>query len=302
MTAGRARFRAAAVLAVAALTLTACGRGSSSAPPATAPPATAPPSTAPAASASAPPAAPAHVVVVIFENKAYDQVVGHAPAFDALAATGTALTDSRAVAHPSQPNYLALFSGSTQGVTSDSCPHTFAADNLAHQLIAAGGSFTGYAEALPYPGFAGCSHGRYARKHAPWTNFSDLPGTVGQPFTAFPADYGRLPSVSFVIPDLCDDMHDCPVRTGDAWLRDHVAPYAAWARTHRSLLIVTFDEDNGAAGNHIPTLLVGDGVPVGTAGTRVDQYAVLRSLEDCFGLPPLGRAADARPIPHLCPR
>src|SRR5262249_11245821 len=79
-------------------------------------------------------------------------------------------TRAFAETHPSQPNYLALFSGSTQGVTDDSCPHTFAADNLARALLDAGRTFTGYSEGLPSPGYSGCSSGSYARKHNPWAD------------------------------------------------------------------------------------------------------------------------------------
>ncbi len=240
------------------------------------------------------------MVIAIFENKAYGQVINRAPAFDALGATGLVITDSRGVTHPSQPNYLALFSGSTQGVTDDSCPHTFSADNLGRQVIDAGLTFTGYAEGLPHSGYTGCSTGRYARKHAPWTNFADLPASVSQPYSAFPTDYTKLPALAFVIPDMCHDMHDCSVGTGDAWLGANLSGYAAWARTHNSLLIVTFDEDDQSAGNWIPTIIVGEGVPVGHVSTRVDQYSMLRTLEHCFGLPPLGKAAAAQPVPHVC--
>jgi phosphatidylinositol-3-phosphatase len=240
--------------------------------------------------------------VVIFENKAADEVAGsgRAPTFDALGAQGMRFTRSYGIAHPSQPNYLALFAGATFGITDDSCPHTFTAPNLAAQLAAAGLTFTGYAEGLPDPGYAGCRTGRYARKHAPWTNFAGLPESASQPFTAFPADFAALPSVAFVVPDLCDDMHDCPVATGDAWLAAHLGAYAAWARTHRSLLVVTFDEADGDGPNRIPTIVVGDGVPVGHDDTVVDQYSMLRTLEACFGLPGIGVAAGRTPLSGVC--
>ena len=301
---------ALAALAVVVLGLAGCGgtpppvsggsphsSGASSPTGRAASPSTGP--AAPPATSQAAAARPDHVLVAIFENKAYSQVIGVAPAFDQLVALGTSFTNSRAITHPSQPNYLALFSGSTHGITNDSCPHTIHAGNLAQQLLDARASFTGYAEDLPHSGYTGCSSGGYARKHAPWTNFAGLPATVGQPYSAFPADFSRLPSVAFVVPNLCHDMHDCPVRTGDAWLAQHLLPYASWARSHNSLLIVTFDEDNGAAGNQIPTIVVGAGIPVAKDGTRITQYSLLRAIENCFGLPPLGQAATAS-APRLC--
>jgi acid phosphatase len=109
-----------------------------------------------------------------------------------------------------------------------------------------------------------------------------------------------LPSVAFAIPDLCHDMHDCSIATGDRWLAAHLDAYATWAQTHHSLLIVTFDEDDSAGANLIPTIIVGQGVTPGRVGDRIDQYTVLRTIEACFGLPPLGVAAARTPLPQLC--
>jgi acid phosphatase len=258
----------------------------------------------PAPPATAPPAhgAPEHIVVAVFENKGTEQIIGSdkAPAFNALAQQGVLYTRAYAITHPSQPNYLALFSGSTQGVTSDSCPHTFTTMNLARQLLDAGRTFTGYAEALPRSGFAGCSQGRYARKHAPWTNFADLPASISRPYTAFPSDFSKLPSVAFIAPDLCDDMHDCSIATGDRWLANHLSGYTAWAQRHRSLLIVTFDEDDSTGANSISTIITGQGVTPARASSPIDHYTVLRTVEACFGLPPLGAAAGRTPLAQIC--
>jgi acid phosphatase len=235
------------------------------------------------------------VVVAVFENKDAEALAG-APFLSGLASRGTLFTDAHGVTHPSQPNYLALFSGSTQGVTGDSCPQSFSAGNLAAQLLAAGRSFTGYSEGLPAVGSTDCRSDRYARKHNPWANFPALPASVNQPLTAMPADPAQLPTVSFVVPDQCNDMHDCSVATGDDWARRHLGPYADWAATHDSLLVVTFDEDDGTQDNRIPTFVVGAGVRAGTSSQRIDHYSMLRTIEDMYGLPPLGQAATASPI------
>src|SRR5579871_5496083 len=123
---------------------------------------------------------PAHVIIVMEENHSYSDIIGspQAPYINALAQSGALFTDSHAVTHPSQPNYLELFSGSTQGITDDSCPHSFAVDNEASELIAAGKSFVGYSEGLPSEGSLVCTAGKYARKHSPWTNFTNLPTTT----------------------------------------------------------------------------------------------------------------------------
>ena len=273
--------------------------------PAASPPAaggTPSPVVPPPTSAGGSAAGPEHIVVAIFENKGAEQIIGsgRAPAFDALAAQGILYTKSFAITHPSQPNYIALFSGQTQGVTDDSCPHTFRTPNLARQLLDAGRTFTGFAEDLPSPSYAGCSHGNYARKHAPWTNFADLPATVAQPYSTFPANFADLPSVAFVVPNLCNDMHDCSIATGDRWLHDHLDAYAVWAQTHHSLLIVTFDEDDSSGPNVIATIIVGQGIAPAKDSTTIDHYTVLRTIETCFGLPPLGVAAARTPLAHIC--
>lgn len=232
-----------------------------------------------------------HVVIVIMENHGLAQVVGNpaAPYVTSLARQGMNFTNSHGVTHPSQPNYLALFSGSTQGVTNDSCPHTFSGvNNLSAQLIAAGRSFAGYSESMPSTGFAGCRAGEYVRKHNPWVNFPNVPGSANLPYSAFPSDFAALPTVSFVVPNLISDMHDASINTGDAWLKTHIDAYAQWAKSHNSLLIVTFDEDDSStSANLIPTILVGAGVAPGTCGLQIDHYTVLATIERIYGLPAL---------------
>lgn len=235
-----------------------------------------------------------HVLVVMEENHSYSNVIGNsdAPYINSLVDRGASFSDAHAVTHPSQPNYIAQFSGSTQGVTSDSCPHMFAADNLAHQV----GSFTGYAEDLPAAGDTSCTSGSYARKHSPWTDFSNVPAAANQPLTAFPSDYTKLPKLSYVIPNLDNDMHDGSVATGDSWLKEHIDGYAKWAQTHNSLLIVDWDEDDDSAGNQIPTVFFGAHVKQGVYRDKINHYNVLRTLEDSFGVRPLGAAATSRVI------
>jgi hypothetical protein len=291
-------LRAAVPLAAAAVVLAACG-SPASAPAHASPGGTVTGGHAPA-SASAPGVpAPAHTVVVVMENHAYGQVIGSgdAPYINALARQGALFTASYALTHPSEPNYLALFSGSTQGVGDDSCPHQFATPNLGSELIAAHLSFAGYSEGLPAPGSHTCSAGNYARKHVPWINFQNVPASASMPFSSFPAgDYARLPTVSFVIPDVCHDMHDCSVGVGDTWLRDHIAGYAAWAMTHDSLLILTWDEDDDSSGNHIATIFAGQMVRPGSYGMRITHYSVLRTIEELYHLRPSADAASAATI------
>lgn len=240
-----------------------------------------------------------HVVVVVMENHGYDALIGNAdaPYVNALAAQGARFTQAYAVTHPSQPNYLALFSGSTQGVIDDVCPFDFVGvDNLGAQLIAAGKTFAGYSEDMPSVGYSGCLSGHYVRKHNPWVDFDNVPSASNRPFTDFPTDFSTLPDLAFVVPNQCSNTHDCPIATGDAWLQTHVEPYVQWARTHASLLILTWDEDDGGTGNHILTVFAGAFVEAGDYVGVTDHYRVLATLEAMHDLPPLGAAAARVPI------
>src|SRR4249920_3287884 len=222
------------------------------------------------------------IVVVVMENHSYADIIGDraAPFINELARRGALFTHSSAITHPSEPNYLALFSGSTQGVTDDECPNRFTAPNLAADLIRAGKSFAGYAEDLPGPGSPVCSAGDYARKHVPWANFSNVPSSASLPFTSFPATaFAQLPTVSFVIPNLFHDTHDCSVANGNTWPRAHIGGYAGWAMTHDSLLTLTWDEDDSGQGNRIATIFACQKVRPGSYAEPITHYSVLATIE-----------------------
>jgi len=241
-----------------------------------------------------------HVVVVVMENHSYADIIGNtadAPYINALAAGGANFTNSFAIEHPSEPNYLDLFSGSNQGITDDSCPHTFSnVANLGRQLIDAGFTFVGYSEDLPAAKPKACTSGNYARKHNPWVNFSNVPAASNESFAAFPGDFSDLPTLSFVVPNLCNDMHDCTIATGDAWLQTHIDPYAQWARANNSLLVLTWDEDDYSQSNQIPTLFAGALVVPGDYSGTIDHYTVLATLEAIYGLAPIAGAATRSAI------
>jgi hypothetical protein len=244
-----------------------------------------------------------YVQLVIFENESYDEVIGssQAPYITSLSKAWANMTQSFAITHPSEPNYLALFSGSTQGVTSDQCPVSFGVANLGSELLAAKVSFRGYAESMPSKGFTGCeavpdtlpSGFLYMRKHVPWADFTNLPKSVSQiykkPFSAPPARF------VWITPNMCDDMHDCPISTGDTWASKNLPKLIKWDQAHDGVLILTFDENDGSPGNQIPTILIGN-VNLGQFSQTVSHYNVLRTIEDVFGITPTGSAATAKPI------
>lgn len=251
---------------------------------------------------------PDHVVIVVEENHSFAQIANSAsaPYLNSLATGPNAalFTDSLATTHPSLPNYLEMFSGAKQGVTTDTIPATFfTTPNLGHELLAAGRTFTGYSESLPAVGYTGSSSGAYVRRHAPWVNWqgtgvNQLPGADNQPFSSFPTDFTKLPTVSYVIPNLNNDMHNGTVAQGDTWLKNNLGNYVTWAQTHNSMLIVTFDEGT-ATSNQVFTLFVGPMVKKGTYSQWVNHDRVLRTLEDMYNLPYAGNSAKVQPISNV---
>jgi phosphatidylinositol-3-phosphatase len=249
---------------------------------------------------------PDHVVIVIEENHSFQEIYqsSSAPFINSLVREGALFTQSFAVEHPSEPNYLDLFSGSNQGVTDDSCPHSFSTANLGAQLIAAGLSFSGYSEDLPSVGSTVCTSGSYARKHNPWVNFNTspnaIPSSANKPFVgSWPTTatgLAALPTVSIVVPNQQNDMHDGTISQADAWFWNNLSGYYQWAQTHNSLLILTFDEDDSSSANQIFTLLIGPMVAPGLYSNRINHFNVLRTIEDMYGLGYAGAAASATPI------
>ena len=225
-----------------------------------------------------------HIVVVWEENKDYGDVIGasNAPYINNALLTayhGVNFTQFRSEFHPSEPNYLCLSSGSNQGVTDDgNYAGTMTTPNLFAALISAGKTFGSYSEDLPSVGYTGsCSSGygyeggpypdAYAERHNPFVNWqgsgtNQLPASYNMPYTSFPTpgNYASLPTVSFVIPNEYHEMHTGSVSDGDTWLSHNMDAYAQWALTNNSLLIVTWDENDGsdpARGTPIPTIMVG---------------------------------------------
>jgi hypothetical protein len=257
---------------------------------------------------------PDHIIFVIFENHGYDQIIGNpaAPYLNSLVSdSATALfTQSYAITHPSQPNYLMLFSGSDQGVTNDAVPKNlpFTSPNLGAELVKTGRTFAGYSEDLPSIGFDGKSSGYYARKHNPWVNWqgaekNGIPATLNLPLTSFPSNYDLLPTISFVIPNQTHDMHNGAdperINKADAWLKAHLNGYVQWAQSHNSLLIITFDEDEGKENNHIFTLFVGEKVKHESYDQKIDHYIVLRTIEEMYSLPYAGSSTTSSAISNV---
>ena len=244
-----------------------------------------------------------HITVIMMENNAYESIVGSssAPYLNSLASRTAFFTSSSGVTHPSEPNYLAFFSGSTQGLTSDACPVNYSGANLATQLSAAGYSFAGYAEDMPStPSTCQASASPYGskyyymRKHVPWASFTNVPSSVfhtwNGPGTALSG------TVNFITPNMCDDMHDCSTSTGDTWLSKNIPAIESWDNANNGLLIVTFDEGEYSSTNHIYTVFDGPMIKAGKYSQSINHYNVLRFIEDSFHLAHLGNAGSAAAI------
>ena len=251
-----------------------------------------------------------HVYVIVLENKAYGQIVGNAdaPYLNELIARYGLAESYQAVAHPSQPNYLALVSGSTLGVGNND-PHDVTAPTVFDQLEQAGRSWRVYAENLPPGCFPGATAdggrdgpGTYVRKHNPAISFTGIGSSPArcsniQDLTAFDPAAADL---EFIIPNLCHDMHDCSVIDGDAWLRTFV-PRILGSPAFQSggALFITFDEgsESADASNHIATIVVGPTVPSGfRSATPHTHYSLLRTIQDSWGLACLAASCAANTL------
>jgi hypothetical protein len=256
---------------------------------------------------------PAHdkVVVVIMENKSYDQARVQ-PYTASLMAGGATLTNSRAVAHPSQPDYFALFAGNTLGVSSDVCPvpgTPFPYENLGQACEANGKTWAAYSENLPSAGSTVCSAdgnsstGLYTRKHAPWTYFSNINHLNERPYSDLAGVLAAhaLANLTFVVPNNCHNSHNestpgCTIADADTWLSNNLPPIIAELGSN-GMLILTWDEDDSSASNHILTVVTGPKVVPGSTYDPVAQhYATVRMICDVLGLPLLGYAQFEDPI------
>ncbi len=239
------------------------------------------------------------------ENKNYEVIVGNsdAPYINSLIAAYGLATNYSGVAHPSEPNYLALFSGSTQGIADDA-NHDFAGHNLADQLEAQGKTWKMFAQNVPPDCFTGAvatggedGSGTYARKHEPAISFTDISGSPARcsNITDFTHFDPAAADFEFITPNMCNDMHDCSVATGDAFLQNFVPTILnspAWKQG--GVLFITWDENEGTSGNRVPTLVISPNVPKGfQSNVAHTHYSLLRTIEDAWGLDCLNNACQA---------
>ncbi len=260
-----------------------------------------------------------HIIMIVFENHGYSQVIGNPqmPKLNALAKQNVLLSKSYAVGHPSLPNYIAMLSGSTQGITKD-CKDCFVNQKSLPDLIEASGrTWKTYQEDMPSACFMGDAK-LYVQKHNPFIYFDPIRTNAARcsrsivPLTALDSDLAanQLPNFAFIMPNLCNSAHDCGLDVADKWIGSMVSKLQASPALGKNyLIVVTFDEGEGkdaaslngagGAGGQIATVLIS---PQAKASfndpTPVSQYGLLKTILLAWGLPDLGNTsqADTQPI------
>jgi hypothetical protein len=237
-------------------------------------------------------------MIVVLENTDYEEAM-HQPFLASLAKRGALLANFTAEAHPSQPNYIALISGSTHDVTSDENV-SLNGRHIGDLLEAKGLQWRVYAEGYPRNCFLGAQYGAYVRKHVPFLSFKSVQTDktrcariVNASELAIDVREGKLAEYSLFIPDLRNDGHDTGVAYADRWLLTTFGPLLENPNfTRGMLLVVTFDESAGSSfsTNHVATILVGDAIAPGTVlSANFNHYSLLRLTEDQFELGSLGQ-------------
>jgi hypothetical protein len=267
-----------------------------------------------AGNAAGAPGRGSHTVVIVLENREFDEVVGspEAPYFNKLTERGALATRFYGLLHPSMPNYLGLLAGSTFGITENCTECLASGPNLATQLASADISWRAYMGAMPTPCYTGPDLGEYVKRHNPFTYFPSIttrPRLCNRvvPESALPKDLsgGLLPEFAWISPGLCEDGHDCATSAADTYLR-HRVPEILRRLGPDGILAITYDEGNSDAGccgvafgGRIATMLIGPDVRADIRLRRpFTHYSLLASIEDRFGLP---RLRHARGVPTLAP-
>jgi phosphatidylinositol-3-phosphatase len=297
------------------------GRAPSS-PTLAAAPGGAPATAHPLVPAHAPPPGPAavptfsHIFVIVMENHEYGSVIGRPEAsyVNSLAATYGLATNYYAASHPSLPNYFALTAGSTFGIASDCTTCYVNTTNIADQVESSGRSWKAYMEDMPTPCYMGASSSNYAMKHDPFMYYTDIRNNPARcaahvvPFAQFGVDMstGQVPNFVWITPNMCNDTHDCPVATGDAWL-GNIVPRITGSAAFRNggVLFITWDEGSSNAsccgdawGGRVATLVISPRSISGFRSTTAENhYSLLRTIEDGFQLGHLGAAAWSSTVP-----
>ena len=251
-----------------------------------------------------------HVFVVVEENTDYADVIGTGamPYLDSLVGAYGLATQYYADTHPSIGNYFMMTVGDVI-TNDDSYAQTVSSDNIVRHLVAAGKTWKAYAEDLPSAGDVtlDLDNGSYASRHNPLVYLTDVHDDAAQaqhvvPFTQFASDLSNstLPNYSFIVPNLCNDAHDCSLGTADAWLKGNIDPLVRSTQFQQDgLLLILFDEsggDNTHGGGRVVWVVVSAKVKRGYQSTTLYQHAsTLRLTGKVLGLTSFPNQAATAP-------
>jgi phosphatidylinositol-3-phosphatase len=235
-----------------------------------------------------------HVVWVVMENRDYGGIVGTgaAPYVNRLGRKCGVATRFSAETHPSLPNYIAMTSGSTQGISDDADPsaHRLSVPSIFSQL---GGGWRSLHESMP-GNCAATPSGLYAVKHNPAAYYTNVASACAAQDVPLMSPPGLSARFTFVKPNLCNDTHDCSVDRGDAWMAGFIPKIlnSPQYRAGSTAVFITWDEGTNA--NRIPTFVIAPSTRRGTlSATAFSHYSLLRTTEEMLGLPLLGNASKA---------
>lgn len=281
--------------------------------PAPTPAATVRPTVPPTPSPTAPPSVNlpnfSHVYVIVLENTEYSGIVGssNAPYINSLIAQYGLSTNSYAVTHPSEPNYIALTSGSTQGITDDGV-YNLSVNNLFDQVEASGRTWAAYQQGYPGGCYTGSSSaavvdgvgkaGAYVRKHNPAISYTSISGNPSRcaNITGLANFDPAAANFAFITPNMIDDIHDGTIADGDNFLKAFLPQITGSAAFANSVVYITFDEGttNANGGGQIATIAISPNMTPGYKSTgSYTHYSLLRTIEQAWNLPYLGNAASA---------
>ncbi len=274
------------------------------------------PSVAPAAASTTLPAF-GHVVIVIGENTDYSTAYGGMSYLDSLANAHGLATNYYADTHPSIGNYFVLTAGqiftNNDSDTPSSLGLSSSQDNIAHEVELAGKTWKDYVESTG--GCGALNSGTYYVRHDPLRYYPNI-NTESANFVCmsqFATDVsaGTLPNLSWLVPNGCDDAHDCSIGTFDSFLNHYLTPLMAskyFQPGGDGLLIVTWDENSGSGsttttgttdGGQVETVIVSPyGISSFQSSTRYYHENTLRTIAQGLGAgySGLGAAATAAPM------
>ena len=245
-----------------------------------------------------------HVLVIVMENHSYSAIDGSSPYLNGLARQCGLASRDVAITHPSLPNYIALTSGDTRGISDDCTDCSTNAPSIFQQVGPRG--WRAYEESMPSPGFTGGGSGKYAKKHNPAAYYTRIAkayarnavplGTTSAGALAGDLRRNRLRRYSFITPNLCNDEHDCDISTGDDWLRQWVSKIVR-SRAYRkggTALFITYDEGEGSD-QRVYTVVVSPYTrPATVSGARFSHYSLLKTTEAMLGVRCLAHACQGR--------